>query len=278
MIHELKETEFDKARPVFFNLAKYQLGLLTVLEGNKFGRIFVDDKKNPSSGFCFLESIFFMFAGSSRNTKFNKKLKKVFVNDIFPNHKTKYNYFIAFPDNGWGEELKEIFGELSTDEGVYYELNRSERKEWECTLQPDFTIERVDRDFFERKLYTIPDEIWIEQWLTNMYGSLESFYERGFAFSVVHKKKLVVSFCYCKILSKDKSRSELGITTKEDFQRMGLGKNLVFHTLDHCWDAGVKIDGWHTNKDNIASIKLAESVGYKFNRSYPMFFGSWLKE
>lgn len=275
MIHELKESEFDRAFPVFSSLVKYQLGLLAVLEGNKYGRIFVDDKKKPTAAFCYLENIFFMFAGSPDNTRFNNELKKIIVNDIFPNHKTKYNYFMAFPDGGWGEGLKEIFGDLETGEGVYYELNRNERKEWECTLPPDFTIERVDREFFEGKSYTIPDEIRIERWLKIMYGSLENYYEKGFAYSIVHKKKLVVSFCYCKIRSKDNSRSELGITTKEDFQRKGLGKNLVFHTLDHCWDIGVKTDGWHTTKDNIGSIKLAESVGYKFKRSYPMYLGGW---
>ncbi len=192
--------------------------LLSVFERNKLGRIFVDDKTNPSSGFCYIESVFFIFAGSSRNTGFNNELKKTLVDDIYPNYKGTYPVIFVFYDPEWTEEVNGII-DVSTGEGIYYELNRNERKECDCTLTPDFTIERVDREFIERKLYTIPDEIHIEKWLSNMYESLDKFYQRGFAFAVVYDKKLVVSFCHCSYLSNDKSRCELGIVTKSDFQR-----------------------------------------------------------
>ena len=85
MAYELKKDEFNTAKAVFSNLTQYQLMLLSVIERNKPGRIFVDDKKNPSSAFCRLGSIFLIFAGSANNAKFNIELKKTLVNDIFPN-------------------------------------------------------------------------------------------------------------------------------------------------------------------------------------------------
>lgn len=206
-------------------------------------------------------------------------MKKIILNDVFPNHRTKYKYFLAFYEPEWSEELKRMFGDLDTDEGIYYELNKNERKEWVSTLSSDFTIERVDKEFLENKSYIIPDDMrYIEQWINNMWGSLKKYDKRGFAYSIVHKKKLVVCFCHCSYLSNDKSRSELGILTNKDFQRRGLGKNLVFHVLDQCWEVGVKTAGWHTEKENIASRKLAESVGYKCNRKYPIYYGGWPQE
>lgn len=279
MIFELDNTEFDIAKSIFSNLSEYQLMLLSVLERNKPGRIFVDDKINPSSGFVYIKDVFLIFAGSSRNTSFSNELKKILAHDIFPNYKGYLNHSVIFYDPEWVEEIKRIFdNQVSSGEGIYYKLNRKKRKEWDCNLSQDFTVEQIDREFIERKSYTTPEEIRIKKWLSNMYGSLEKFYERGFAFSIVHKKKLVVSFCHCSYLSDDKSKCELGIITKSDFQRKGLGKNLLFHMLDHCWQEGVERAGWHTTKDNIASIKLAESVGYKFDREYPMYFSGWQLE
>lgn len=275
LIHELIETEYENAKPVFSNLSDYQAWLLSTLEGNTPGRIFVDDKDNPTAGFCYLGSILFFFAGSSKNTEFNSSLKKILANDIFPNYQAKYSYFMIFYDSGWDEALKEIFGELTTGEGVYYEIKSNERKEWKSTLSSEFTIEQVDREFIESMAYTIPEDINIKLWLVNEWGSLEKFYERGIAYSIVYKKKLVVSFCHCSGFSNNIRRSEIAICTNVDFQRQGLGKNLVFHMLNHFWETGIKIAGWHTTNDNIASRKLAESIGYKFNRTYPIYFGSW---
>ena len=275
LINELKETEFDLAKPIFSELIEYQLMLLSILEKNKPGKIFVDDKNNPSSGFIYLGEIFFILAGFPRNSSFNNKVKKKLLNEIFPNYEGLLSWFMIFYEPVWAEEIKIIFGDLSIIEGACYELNNKEKKEWDCTLSSDFTIERVDKEFIEGKSYTIPDEIRIEWWLINMWGSLEKFYERGFAYSIVHKKKLVVSFCHCSYLSNDVSRCELGIFTKEDFRRKGLGKNLVFQMLNHCWGLGIERVGWHTSEENIASIKLAEAVGFKFNRKYPIYIGSW---
>lgn len=63
MIPELKDTEFDIVRPLFSNFEKYQLKTLSVFERNKYGRIFVNDKNNPSSGFCFQEKYFSVLQG-----------------------------------------------------------------------------------------------------------------------------------------------------------------------------------------------------------------------
>jgi len=275
MIYELKNTEFDIARPLFSNFEDYQLILLSVFERNKSGRIFVNDKDNPKSGFSYLGQVFFIFAGSARNTDFSNEVRKILERDIFPNYKGHLSWFMVFYDPEWTEEIKNLFGDLSIGDGAYYEINRNERKECDSTLSPDFTIERVDKEFIEEKAYTIPEDIRIERWLSGMWESLDKFYERGFAFSIVYKKKLVVSFCHCSYLSNDNNRCEIGIATESNFRRKGLGKNLVFHTLNHCWEEGIERVGWHTDKENIASCKLAESVGFKFNRMYDIYYGSW---
>jgi RimJ/RimL family protein N-acetyltransferase len=275
MIYELQETEFEIARPIFSDLEQYQLWLQLVFERIKPGRIFVNDKKNPSAGFCRLGSIFFIFAGSTKDTSFNNELKKTIENDIFPSYNLDYKYFMIFYDPEWFDELHRIFNDLTSGEGVYFTVNRNERKEWDGALPSSFTIERVDKEFIDSKAYTIPQEIRIERWLSGMWGSIENFNKRSFAFAVVHKKQSVVSFCHCSYLSKDKSRAEIGIHTQADFRRKGLGKNLVFHMLNQCWEVGIQTIGWHTTHDNIPSIKLAESVGYKFNRTYPILFGNW---
>ncbi len=276
MLHELEENEFYQVKKLFSSLAEHQLMLVSVLEGNQYGRIFVDDKENPGSGFVHLGKVFFFFAGSSKNNEFNCDLKEILGNDIFPNYKEDYKYIFMFYEQEWRDAIKDIFdGKVSTGEEVYHTLSRNERKEWNSTLSQDFSIKRVNREFIENKSNEIPEEIRIEWWLSDNKNSLDEFYNRRFAFAVVYQEKLVVGFCYCSYISNNLSRCDLGITTKSDFQRKGLGKNLLFHTLEHCWELGVNTVEWHTTEDNIASIKLAESAGFKFNRKLPMCFGNW---
>ena len=276
MICELDKSEFYKGKKLFSSLVDHQLMLLSVIEGNQDGRIFVNDKENPSSGFVYLGKVFFLFAGNPDNTSFNNKLKEILAHDIFPNYIGGYEHIFMFYDQEWVEGVKSIFdGKVSTGEGVYLTLSRSERKEWNSTLSQDFTIKLVDKEFLENKSYEIPDEISIHRWLSDNKNSLDEFYKRRFAFAVVYQEKFIVSFCYCSYLSNDMSRCDLGIVTKSDFQRKGLGKNLLFQILEHCWEIGVKKVEWHSSADNIASIKLAESVGFKYDRNYPIYYGSW---
>lgn len=276
MIHELDDTEFNIVRPLFSSLEEYNLSILSVFEGNYRGRIFVNDRKNPSSGFIYLGRRTFNFVGSPNDNSFNQALIQVLEEDIFPNNREKGSKnFMIFYESEWSKVIEHFFDTLLLENRRFYTIDQKERRDWESTLNPDFVIEKIDRDFVENKLYTYPDEIPVERWITFLWGSNENFYDRGFAFSVVYKKKLVVSTSFCNYLSNDKSRCDIGIITKLDFQRKGLGKNLVSHVLEYCWNQGIKKVEWHTAKENIASIKLAESVGFKFIRKYQIFYNEW---
>ncbi|MCG3216405.1 MAG: GNAT family N-acetyltransferase [Candidatus Heimdallarchaeota archaeon] len=275
MINELKNAEFIVARSLFSGLEEYNLSILSVFEGNYPGRIFVNDKRNPNSGFIYLGRRTFNFVGSPKDASFNKEVIKVLEEDIFPNNREKGSKnFMIFYDPGWDKEIKRSFKDLLIEDRRFYAINRKERRDWKPTLSPDFTIEKIEREFVERKAYTYPDEIPVERWITILWGSHEEFYRRGFAFAVVYKKS-VVSSSFCNYLSNDKRRCDIGIITATDFHRRGLGKNLVSHVLEHCWQLGIERVEWHTSKENIASRKLAESVGFKFNKKYQIYHGKW---
>ena len=277
MIYELDENEFNIAQPLFLRLQEYNLSVLSAIEKGYRGRIFVDDKENPKTGFLYLGRRTFNFAGSPRNKKFNNLLIKILEEDIFPNNREKGSKkFMIFSDPGWDKEVKSLFDNLSIEKRRFYELYQKDKKELEYTLSPDFTFERVDKEFIEERNYTYPDEIPIENWITYLWGTRENFFNRAFAFSIVYKESLVVSTSFCNYLANDKSRCEIGIITKSDFHRQGLGKNLITQVLNLCWQEGINKVEWHTAEDNIASIRLAESVGFKFNRNYKIFYSDCL--
>ena len=263
LIYELKNDKFNKAQPLFLGLQEYNLSVLSALEKGYRGRIFVDDEQNPKTGFLYLGRRTFNFAGSPKNKKFNNSLIKILEEDIFPNNREKGSKkFMIFADHGWDKEINRLFDNLSIEKRKFYTLNQKDKKDLKYTLSSGFAFERVNREFIEKKNYTYPDEIPVENWITYLWGTHENFYKRAFAFAVVHKESLVVSTSFCNYLANDKSRCEIGIITKSDFHRQGLGKNLITHVLEHCWKEGIDKVEWHTAEDNLASIKLAESVGF----------------
>ncbi len=277
LIHELKNDEFQLVRHLFADIEKYNLSVRSVFEKNYRGRIFVDSKEKPSSGFMYLGRRTFNFVGSSENTRFIKSLMKVLKKDIFPNNREKGSKkFMIFFDDCWEKEITSLFEDLSIEERMFYNLKREDKKKLEYTLSPEFMFERVDSDFIEKKTYIYPDEIPVERWITYLWGTHENFFSKAFAFAIVYDEKLVVSTSFCNYLAEDMSRCEIGIITKSDYHRKGLGKNLITHVLEYCWQQEIDEVEWHTAVENIASRKLAESVGFKFSREYKIYYSDWL--
>ena len=152
LIYELKDDEFNNAQPLFLGLQEYNLSVLSAIEKSYRGRIFVDDKENPKTGFLYLGRRTFNFAGSSKNKKFNSSLIKILAEDIFPNNREKGSKkFMIFADPGWDKEINRLFENLSIEKRKFYTLNQKDRKDLEYILSSDFTFERVNKMFIEKK-------------------------------------------------------------------------------------------------------------------------------
>ncbi|MEM7245044.1 MAG: GNAT family N-acetyltransferase [Acidobacteriota bacterium] len=101
---------------------------------------------------------------------------------------------------------------------------------------------------------------WVESW-----RSTAEFQERGFG-RVLVRDGLVVSWSLADcVLSQ---RAEIGVGTRVEHRRTGLGRRVVRANLQAARERGVKTVGWHCLSSNRGSIRLAESLGFERRGQY----------
>ena len=73
---ELEAVDFYRVRALFEPLMAYQIFCTGVLDGLYTGKVFVDDRDNPRSGFVSKDGIWWFLAGNPNNPAFNDALHR----------------------------------------------------------------------------------------------------------------------------------------------------------------------------------------------------------
>lgn len=95
--------------------------------------------------------------------------------------------------------------------------------------------------------------------------SLDDFFEKSFGFCTL-KDDTITSWCMSEYNVGE--RFEIGIETHPDYRKKGLAICAAKACINHGFDNGYKIVGWHCWEDNLASIKTAIRLGFEFNLEY----------
>jgi GNAT superfamily N-acetyltransferase len=151
----------------------------------------------------------------------------------------------------------------------YHYLCHALTFDWRSALPAGYMVRRMDRALLADTNVVIPEPVkdWFD--IEEVWGSLENFLEKGISYCVVHEGK-VVAWCNCDCVAGD--RVDVGIFTHPHDRRRGLGSIAVAATVEACLENGYSAVGWHCNADNIPSWKMAEKVGFQFNREYAYYF------
>ena len=127
-------------------------------------------------------------------------------------------------------------------------------------LPQGYTLRRIDRSLYEAVLR--------EEWsadLCSQFASYEMYEEKGLGFAVLHQGKVV---CGASSYTVYQGGIEIEIDTRKDFRRKGLARACAARLILEClsrdlypsWDAA-----------NRASLALAESLGYRFDKAYATY-------
>ncbi len=133
---------------------------------------------------------------------------------------------------------------------------------------PDgFSMQPIDEKLLGKADLEIPDHV--TGWMETNWGSLADYLRRGFGFGMLHGKEMV-SWSIADCVSGD--ACEIGIHTRKDYRRQGLGTLTAAATVDHCLSNGYKFVGWHCDEYNAPSIGVAEKVGFQLERKYIQYY------
>ena len=266
MIYELDKNDFEKIRVVFSD-PKTHVAVYATLEGNLPGRIFVDDVVRPSAAFIWNEIRYGFLAGDPNNDAFVVSLSQLLSEKLFPEARDSHDpTLVLFPyPQSWETKVGAITKGYSPiplqrcmytfNPGNFHGQNRKDN------IPDGFRIQRIDAQF----LSSGGD---LEEEIDFLWGSVDRFLSNGFGFCLLNGNT-VVSACFSVFVSGNKR--EISITTHPEYRKQGFATLTASVYIEHCLRNNLE-PVWQCWKDNAASVRLAEKLGFETDVDYPVYF------
>ncbi len=147
---ELSKSDYEKIRPLV-HLHDDHLATYGVLAGTVPAQVYVDDLKRPAT-FFFRAGHRYSLAGDWNNTSFNTSLRKLFLEQIYPEEQQKGNvaFQLYYAPEGWAESIEQVLAgkRLTPIRRQYYEFKHPQ-PDWRKQLPDGFVMAFVDRDFLD---------------------------------------------------------------------------------------------------------------------------------
>lgn len=270
---ELKKAEFHRVTTVFEPL-NYHLWVCAIIDGSIPGRIWVD--ADPCKTALIWDTHYtYYLSGSEDNPEFNAGLDQLLFEIIAPKAVKKNIglYFIICTAN-W--EKKIMNNEALVDrfpqriKRCYYTFNQKVGSDWKDKIPSGYTMEYVDENLLQRANLGNMDVLMDE--IKDIIASVDEFIKRKFAgYCLVYKDKEIASWCLSFMHG---SSCEFTVQTVEECQQRGFGTLTTTALIDYCLSHNVTSMGWHCSQKNVASIKLAEKVGFeRTENNYSWIYG-----
>lgn len=251
----LKTEDYSKVYKLLKGNERYDVVLNAVLTGNTRGVVYVENQTNPRSALVYAVGLSYYLVGDPNNQLFLKQLTPSFMNHLKEEslHLCGGTWFCStFFQPHWEDTLveKNRGRELFQGEKIYFELTRD--NDHLLKIPSNYRLEKLTTSIlFHYK--DLKDEIQ-EYW-----GSIDSFLISGFGYAISEGSQ-VYSVCYsCSVWQNE---HELSVVTYDEKKRkQNLATIVTRAHLRECLIKGVQ-PRWTTDNDNIASIRLAQKIGF----------------
>ncbi|GIN70673.1 acetyltransferase [Bacillus sp. J14TS2] len=265
MIYELKKDEFYKCKSlVNENIPES----VAVVVGNNPGRIFVDNKDNPTTGLIWFKSmdIGFNFIGDCFNTNFNQEIVSFIDENIKPEaKKIGCDWLdVSGGDEAWDRQIENIFKHknVETQEQHVYILHESKCMEPQEGLPNGYRLYEISDPLLQSN--TIENTIFLYDRILSFWDSIQDFLDKGEGYCITHHNK-IVSFCFSGFITNTFSVTD--VETLEEYRRKNLAQTVAVAYVQKCFSRGIT-PYWDCMKENLPSNAVAKKIGFEKARSY----------
>ena len=255
-IYKIEKENMEKIAPLF---AGWDESLIWSCLQGCMGEAWADSNSRPVSARILLADFCF-FAGKANLKLVTEEIKnqvREFVIMVPPMDET---------GEAWAQEIEQAYGEnckrveryaIKKEPGIFDKKHLQQIVE---SLPEGFEVKQIDEDIFV-KTRKFP---WSVDF-TSQFADYEDYRRRGLGAAVVFQGELVSGASSYTVY---REGIEIEIGTREDYRRKGLasvcGARLILECMKRelypSWDA-----------QNLWSVKLAEKLGYHFDRAYPAY-------
>lgn len=269
MIVKLDAVTFKNVKPLLTGLEKHPV-INGVIDGNNPGEIYVDNRNHPETAFIWAKNEMFYLCGRIDNQKFNAELEEYIASEIRPEalpDEDTLNLEI-YPNHEWNESIETIFKRvpLRVGERVPFVFHR----DWfnvsvSKDLPVGYELKPISPELVEwDKEHIVKNEI------AKFWGeSLDSFFQKGFGYAVVHEST-VIGTCLSVFVSSNEY--EIGINTYDTNHRgKGLATAMARAFIEECLRRDVT-PHWTTESFRKDSIAIAKKLGFEQLEHYPVYY------
>lgn len=166
----------------------------------------------------------------------------------------------------WAREVEQAYGEncrrveryaIKKEPGVF---DREHLRKIAESLPKDYQVKLIDEEIFAQTRKS--------QWsvdFTSQFANYEDYRRRGLGAAVLYQGELVSGASSYTVY---REGIEIEIGTREDYRRKGLAAACGARLILECLKRGL-YPSW--DAQNLWSVKLAEKLGYHFDRAYPAY-------
>ncbi len=278
MIVELTPDQFPIILPLLEAEGRPQPGetagwvaIHAVIQGTNRGRIFVDDASNPKTALIWCIYSMYYLLGDDHNPAFNQPFPTFYQKVLAPaNLALGATAFIVTlsPDGRWTDLQETLFCGAALE--AFYRwtfefdpqrfLAGTDRKP---AVPAGYEVRRIDQEMAASD----PDQRLLPD-ISDTWESLDRFLSDGMGYCIVHGSQIVTSCISCFSW---KHFREISIRTYDPHERgRGFGSLAAGAFVSACLEGGL-IPDWDTDTTNLASISLAERVGFVRKLRCPAF-------
>jgi GNAT superfamily N-acetyltransferase len=266
MINELNPREYEKTRSVFASMSCH-LAIESIIQGLTQAKIFVDDRKSPSSAFTWLKGRAWL-AGNPDNDTFNEALPQLLEETYYKllrDHKAE-GFLLYYRPDGWKNRMDYLFDKMPRIEALRYRYHLDPTtRSWEIPVPHGLILHPIDASLLSKKHLKNLDDV-VEEMQSERFTE-QDFLEKSFGYCAIIDK-VIAGWCTSEY--NVGKRCELGITTAEGYRRRGIATLTATAIIRHALSSGINDIGWHSYADNKPSIATAKSLGFTKHCEYPV--------
>ncbi len=235
-----------------------EVTLITAVEG-RMGRLWVDHKEKPGCALAITGDFCYLLG------PYHPKAKTEILRIITELCSGK----IIQAEEQWEPVLSDLERSFPDRFRSYSRYALEGRMDWfdlallrenVAQVEESYPIVRMNQEIYHMTF----EQAWTQDFCSN-FTSMQDFIDHGIGYVILKEGEIIAgasSYTYCE------GKIEINIETKTEYRRMGLAKACASKLILEClerkiyprWDAA-----------NIASVALAEKLGYRFVREYGVY-------
>lgn len=252
---ELHSSEFGKVSKLAEQINYEKEYPFSIVNGMQDGRIFVDNVNNIKTVLLWHYCGFAYLVGKP-NDIFVDTAIKLMMREVKENQQR----FILQVDNKQLEVFFKSQKGIANSQRMNFDINRKKLPLDNLKVGEELSLKEVDEDILlNLKGRIIPSFSWSHP---------AQFLRYGKGYCVMHKND-VASCAFSAAIGGNSI--DIGVETNEKYRGLGLGKIVALQMVNYILSVGAQ-PVWACHINNIASRKLAESIGFELSNVHSIFF------